>query len=816
MSSFGICTCRGFNGMRPIDRIVRAAVGLIISHRKIVLVVLLLCAAALGWQARFFRIDASADTLLMQDNRNYIQTQIVNRRFSPQEFLLIAYQPEKHPVFSEQTFNDLRLLANKLNEMERVESVRSILNVPLFLLAEDSLTSMADPDQWAMENRNYEVDTLKSVFENHPLYENLLINTEQNAVALQVLFKSNEKLEGLKERILELQAKSLDQKLSTKDKELLHELRAEAEPIRQQLDKIRKQEVEAIRDILVNHVEDAKTYMGGVHVLAYQLIKIITNDLVVFGSAIALIICLVLFMLFGRIYWVAIPVLCCGYSILSTMGLFGMLGLKATVISSNFIALQIILTLAIVIHLIVQYREYRLANPEWDQEQLVRKTLTRKAAPCLYAGITTSIGFGSLIFSNIQPVISFGWMMIIALLISTVSSLILFPALLASIRAGNVKRSGPIPSHFLKACQTLVLKHPLLVGGIAVLILGINIAGLLRLKVENSFLNYFRESTRVYKELSFIDREFGGSTPLDLVYTLEKVNRQTDLEMTAEHVQKMQQIQYALNQYDAVGKIISVVNFTELGRKINDNRPLTEYELTAIYWTMEDSLREDLLGAFFSPEQGQVRFSIRIQDQTKGLNRTELLRQIRGDLEELDIAEDHYFLSNLFVLYQDILQRLFRSQIITLGIVYVALSLTFLVIFRSFKVALIGMIPNLFSTIVVLGVMGWLKIPLDLMTITIAAIAVGIAVDDTIHYIHRYREELKEVASARAVLRSHSSVGYAIFYTTLIIVLGFSMLSFSEFWPSVLFGLLTGLAMITALVSDLCVLPVLLNRFVKE
>jgi hypothetical protein len=286
--------------------------------------------------------------------------------------------------------------------------------------------------------------------------------------------------------------------------------------------------------------------------------------------------------------------------------------------------------------------------------------------------------------------------------------------------------------------------------------------------------------------------------------------------MTADTVQLLQRIQHTLKQHEAVGKTLSVVNFTELAKAVNQGKPLTEYELTAIYWTMEDALREELLGAFFAPEQAQVRISVRIKDSTEGLNRAALLADIRRDMQALDIPENRYSLTNLFILYQDILQRLFRSQILTLGIVFAVLTLTFLAVFRSVKVALIGIAPNILSTLAVLGVMGWLGIPLDLMTITIAAIAMGIAVDDTIHYIHRYLEELEDSSADRAVERSHASVGHAILYTSLIIMLGFSLLAFSDFVPSVLFGLLTGLAMLMALAFALCLLPMLLHRFVRR
>jgi uncharacterized protein len=787
----------------------------IVSHRRIVLAIFLLCALVLGWQARHFEIDASADTLLMRDDPNYVLTLIVDRRFSPQEFLLVAYQPKEWPVFSAQTFQELKAISEKLQQLDRVETVRSILNVPIFAQVDPDQLASIEPAELTMEHQNFTPEQLREAFAGHAIYEDLLVNKAQTATAIQVLFKNDPELDTLHHRIIDLRQAALQRRLSDEENRELAQLRKQAEPLERRLDQVRNSEIETIRSLLVEHEEGAAIYLGGLHVLGYQLVRIIRNDLIVFGGAIVVMICLVLLVLFRKIRWVFIPIACCGCSVLLTMGLFGMLGLKTTVISSNFIALQLILTLALVIHLMVQYREYSAAHPEWNQPELVKRTLLRKAAPVFYAGLTTSVGFGSLLLSDLQPVIAFGWMMIIAMFFSIGISLVLFPAVLAMFARERPMERGWLSGSFLNFCAGLSRRHPLPIWLTAAALLAASVAGLFLLDVENSFINYFRERTRVHQELSFIDRQLGGSTPLDLVYIISEGEQKEDLVMTAGSVRTQQLIQHALGRHEAVGKILSMVNFTELARKINEDRPLTEYELTALYWTMEDALREELLGSFFSPEHQQVRFDIRIQDTTEGLNRSQLLTDIRADLAELGIPENRYLLTNLFILYQDVLQRLFRSQILTLGLVYAVLSLTFLAIFRSMTIAFIGITPNILSTLAVLGVMGWLKIPLDLMTITIASIAMGIAVDSTIHYIHRYREELAAGPPEEAVTQSHASVGYAILYTSLIIIMGFSLLAFSDFVPSVLFGLLTSLAIALALIANLCVLPSLLNRFVR-
>ncbi|MEX2333632.1 MAG: efflux RND transporter permease subunit, partial [Pseudohongiella sp.] len=391
-----------------------------------------------------------------------------------------------------------------------------------------------------------------------------------------------------------------------------------------------------------------------------------------------------------------------------------------------------------------------------------------------------------------------------------------FPALFDLLPREKVRKDLSVLVALVRGFLALVLKHRVVVVVTSLLIMAVGVSGAMRLSVENSFINYFKQSTQIYQELAYIDQSFGGTTPLDLVYTLPDRSDNADIVMTAESVLSMQRIQNRMNRYDATGRILSPVNMTDLAREVNNDRPLTEYELTALYWMMDESFRDDLIGSFFDEENNEVRFNIWVEDLTDDLNRAELLQSVKNDMAELGVDESDYQLTNLFMLYQDIMQQLADSQITTLAIVYVALTLTFMLIFKSLSVALVAIAPNLLSTAAIFGVMGWVGLPLDLMTITIAAIVMGIAVDDTIHYVHRYLAELKKGGDAeKAVSRSHATVGMAMLYTSLLIGAGFSMLAFSDFVPSVVFGLLTALAMLLALFADLCLLPLLLSRFVK-
>ncbi|MGY0636452.1 MAG: efflux RND transporter permease subunit [Paraglaciecola chathamensis] len=796
----------------------------IIRHAKLILLAFAILGGLAAWSAQQFKIDASADTLLIKNNKLFVETQVVNERFSPQEFILVAYKPKNHALFSQRTFNDIQQISSELTALPRVGEVTNILNVPLLTLT-DELDPNLEPDQLTWQANRYSAEKMREVFTDHPLFTDLLVNQDQTATAMQIVFKPNKELLDIQSQIIAIQKKILDNEdgeLSEQDEQKIEALKTKAQPIEEKLKETRQQEIKQIYQIIKPYKDDSDLYLGGAYVLGQQMIDIIQSDLTIFGSAIGLAICVILFLLFRKIRWVILPLLCCGLSVILTVGLFGLLDLRATVISSNFIALQLILTLAVVVHLIVEFRQREEADDEASQQALLRQTFINKFKPCLYAGITTSVGFASLIFSGIQPVVSFGWMMIVAMGVSICVSLLLFPAVLASFKRKGDSHESRFSRYIVSSISGFTLKFPTFIVLTTLVVGGGAIFGILKLDVENSFLNYFKESTQVRTELEFIDQEFGGSTPLDLIYTIPEDERPDDLVMSAKTIQTLQKIQHVMRQYDATGNITSVVNFTELAKKINQGKPLTEYELTVIYKLLDESLTDQLLGAYFNPENNQLRISTRIQDSTENFNRAEFLETFRSDLDMLDISPDSYSLTNLFVLYQDILQRLFASQIMTLGLVFCALFVVLLVIFRSIKVALIAVLPNILTTLVILGVMGWLSIPLDLMTITISAIAMGIAVDDTIHFVHRYLEELNgrnshnDADNQAAIDKTFKSVGYALIYTTTIIAIGFSLLSFSDFVPSILFGLLTSLAMLLAFITDTTLLPVLLKKFVKR
>ena len=775
----------------------------------------------LSWQATYFEIDASADTLLVENNRHHIISQISDQRYGAQEFILIAYKPKNGDIFSHQVLAKLAKLGNEISKIERVAQVRNITNVPIFATANNF---SGDVDQLTWQAQKYAPELLQKTLKSHPLYEGLLINKQQTALSLQVVFQADETLVKLQADSIAIKQHLLTRELTEPEKQRLTELKHKQDELTKALDKTRIEEINKIRTILQNYGTESEFYLGGNNLLAYELINIIESDLALFGGIILFSVIVILAFLFRQFSWVFLPIFCCAVSVVLTLGLLALFELKVTVISANVIALQIILSLAMIIHLIVQYQEFVETASYKNQTSLVLATIKSKLKPCFFAAITTTVGFATLIFSTVQPVISFGWMMVIAMSVSFLVSLVFFPALLIVFFSpqNKVKKHALIEKS-MSGMATMVNHMPGKITLITLILTLVAGVGCFKLTAENSFLNYFSEATDVRRELTFIDQQFGGSTTFDILYKIPQHQQQQNLILTADTVQTITAIQTMLSQQKAIGNITSIADFTRIAQVVN-GKPLTEYELTVLYKSLDKSIQQDLFGAYFSQADNELRISTRIQDSYSELNRADLLKTIHQQLAQLGLAESDYQLTGLFVLYQDILTKLVDSQITTLLMVYAAMTIILMVVFSSLKIALISLIPNIITTAVIMGIMGWFAIPLDLMTITIATVAMGISMDDTIHYVHRYLEEQSASKQQGAktsstqldiIKQTNLSVGYALMYTTVIIIIGFGMLVFSNFVPSMLFGLLTSIAMFIALITDMTILPVMLKKYLK-
>ncbi|WP_431474772.1 MMPL family transporter [Marinobacter sp. KM021] len=808
----------------------------ILPHPWIVLVLFgaILALAALRFDQ--FRLDASAESLVLENDRSLEEYRQVNRTFTTSDdFLVVTYTPHE-PLFTPEGLGHLKALRDELQALEAVSSTNSILNAPL-LHSPDLTLDTVDTEIKTLDEHEVAPDTARQALLDNPMYPNLLLSEDAGTTAIQVNLPTPERYFELLNQRDNLRDRVNSGNASADDQRQLEQVSQEFIRYTESLGKERDATIKKVRVILDNHREHASIHLGGVPMIVADMIRFIQNDLSTFGLGVLAFLLLTLAIIFRQWRWVLVPLLCCGFTVWLMIGFLGWAQWPVTVISSNFISLLLIMTLSLTIHLIVRYREFQHDEPDAAPRDVLRRTVMAMIKPCFYMAITTIVAFGSLTFSGIRPVIDFGWMMTLGLSVAFIITFLVFPALLSLLPPPLDSRvtSDRIPFTDAFARFTERFGGTVLVG--SGVIAALCVVGLNRLTVENSFIDYFKSSTEIHQGMITIDDRLGGTTPLDVVITDEPPPEnysddpfasdcdpfvedcdEEDYRDTWYTYQKMRQlgdVHDYLNSLPETGKVLSISTTLDLLAQINGGTPLNAVELAFVPAAVPDDLQDILLTPYISEEQSQARFSIRILETMPDLRRQDLLDRIHNHLTtELGYAPERVQLSGMTVMYNNMLQSLFDSQIKTIGVVFAAIMVMFLILFRSLKLALIGMAPNLIAAGSVLGLMGWLGIPLDMMTITVAAITVGIAVDDTIHYIHRFKTELAKDGDYLATMhRCHRSIGQAMFFTSLTIISGFSILVLSNFIPTIYFGLFTGFAMFMALVGALTLLPRLIILF---
>lgn len=815
----------------------------ILSYPKTVIFLIVATIAFLGYQAQKLEIDASAETLVLEDDADLRFTRLVNERYGNPDFLFVTFAP-KGDLLSDETLAVLKRLRSDLEQLPMIESVLSILNVPLLQSPPKPVKELLK-DVPTLESHKIDKALAKKEFLNSPIYRNMLVSPDFKTTALQINLREDPMYMELLNRRNALRQKEKEGTIAQEEKSELEEVIVRFKQHRDAYRVQNHKDIRQIRDLLERYRQETgiAIFLGGVSMIADDLVTFLKNDLKFFGSGVLLFLIVTLWIIFKQIRWILFPILCCAFSVVATSGILGLFGWEVTVISSNFISIQIIITMAITIHLIVRYRELCAKCPEADQRQLVLESVLSMARPCLYATLTTVAGFSSLVLCDILPVINFGWMMSAGIGISLVLAFLLFPSVMML-----AEKLPPDTSFEKNFALTRVLARITESHGRTILLLGtlallFSVWGAARLKVENSFIDYFKKSTEIYKGMKVIDRQLGGTTPLDVIIDFkgeeateeaakeeeggemadeedfdafgdldeefEQAKNEAQYWFTADKMEIVEKAHDYLETIPEIGKVVSLGTMLKVGRTMNDGKPLDNFMLALVYNELPERFRKIILLPYVSVENNQVRFSARVVDSDPNLRRNELLQRVKRELpEKLAMEKENVRLASLMVMYNNMLQSLFDSQIKTLGAVIAALMLMFLILFRSLKIAVIAIFPNILSVGFVLGFMGWMGIPLDMMTITIASISVGIAVDDTIHYIHRFIDEFPKDRNYIATMhRCHDSIGYAMYYTSVTIIIGFSILIISNFIPSIYFGLLTGLAMAIALIAALSLLP---------
>lgn len=842
-----------------IHRIIELWLGCVTRGPRLVLglVVALVVLAAFGLPK--FKLDASADSLTLENDQGLNYFRETAKNYSSGDFLIVTFTP-RQDLFSDESLQLLRQLHDDLADIEGISSINSILNVPLLFSPKQSLREIAKEPR-TLETPGVDRVLAKKEFLESPIYREMILGPDGKTTALQLNITVDHHYIELVQKRDALRAKRSEHGLTAAEEKDLDEVSRAFLKYRTASESRAHARVDNVREVVARYSDQAEIFVGGVTMITADMISFIKKDLVVFGFATTVFIALVLVVIFRSLRFILIPMAVCGTAIFLMLGLLSWLDWRLTVISSNFVALLLILTMSITIHLVVRYREYAEKNPGWTQKQLVSETVRYMAVPCIYITLTTMVAFMSLVVSGIRPVIDFGWIMTIGLTVGLALAFLILPAslMLMSRDAPPSSKGGQEANSVVDAnrkpltayCSQWVEGHGTSVVVISLVGLVLGIWGISRLEVENRFIDYFHEDTEIYQGLSVIDQKLGGTTSLDIVINARAVasfvekdnsapvfvdeddpfaessfaeeddpfadsdssselgNHDPSYWMTVAGLQQLEKIHDYLETLPEVGKVQSLATLYKVGKEINGS--LNNFELAV----MEQALSEDIHQVLIDPYlygAEETRITMRVKDSFPELKRAELVERIRQHLaEELYLDAEHYRFTGLLVLYNNMLQSLFNSQIVTMGAVFFCIMLMFVVLFRSLVVALVAILPNALAAVIILGGMGFAGVPLDMMTITIAAITVGIGVDDAIHYIHRFKKELVLDGDYIAAMhRSHSSIGRAMYYTSVIIIFGFSIMALSQFIPTIYFGLLTSFAMLVALLGALFLLPKLI------
>ncbi len=785
-------------------------------------------------------IDTSSDSLALENDEAVHFFQALQSRYpSGGDELYVSYRPLAGGLLEQQNLDGLAALATELRALPGIASVLNLLDVPLLFSPPRSVGDLLSGRLKTLRDADTDLALASDELRDSPLYSELLSDRQLSVAMMLVQLVPDTTLEALSTEHSQLADATGAGKQRTQAA-----LNRERRQLQRAADQRRSQQVSDVRATLERHRNRAEIFLGGVPMITADMVSFVESDLRVFGTVIALLILILLGLIFRHPFWVLLPLLNCTATVLSAVGLFAWIGWPLSVVSANFIALLLILTLSLTMHLLVRYRELLVRAPDIHRIERVRQLVRFMSRPCLCMTLTTVASFCSLAFSNVRPVIDFGWMMASGSALAFLWSFSLLPALLVLFSAPQPPASAADPGtantrHFAMAVE----RHGKAIAVLTLAGLAFGLSGLPRISVENRFIDYFKPHTEIHRGMALIDSQLGGTIPLELLLqlpeapaivrdaesdgeALDDFDDFGDFDTGAESggasedegwfssvgLARLERVHDMLNAYPETGKVLSLATIFKLSRKVLGHTP-SALELELVRRELPEELRDLLLRPYLSADGREARIVIRVREARRELRRDAFLQQVAGDMQEQQgFKPGQVHLSGLLVLYNKLLQSLYQSQLKTLGAVLAAILVMFLVLFRSLSLSLLGLAPNLVATLVVLGGMGWFGLPLDLMNVTMAAIVLGIGVDNTIHYIWRFRVEFAHDHDySAAIRRSHGSIGRAMYYTSTTIIIGFAVLGLSNFLPSVWFGVLTALAMLLALLGALLLLPLLLR-----
>ena len=826
------------------------------------------------------KFDASADTLVLERDRDLRYAREIASRYGGQPFMLAVWRPRDGELLSPENLERLDALRGRLAVVPGVASVFSVLDAPLLSSADVTLVDFGRGALPTLRTGGVDLERAREEFLSSPLYEELLVSADGRSTAVIVNLVPDARYDELLERRNALRERLAADEPGPGDARAAR--RAEAE-LREHVDRMTRQNsalVDGVRAAIDGFCADAEIHrigaetaatgadgraertqraspapgaredagafcagaemhLGGVPMIVADIIAFVKRDLSVFGFVILGLMTAVLAVVFrGAWRWTALPLLNCGVTAACVIGMFSWLDWRFSVMSANFFALLLILTLSISVHLVVRYRELHAESPWRSQRELVAEAARFMLRPCLFMTLTTLVAFASLAVSGIRPVIDFGQMMAIGVSAALAFTFWLLPAAMCALPKEERSNLSPPERALTRRLAAVADRRRAAVFAASGALALFGLSGIARLEVENRFIDYFGERTEIHRGMEVIDRDLGGTIPLDVVLRAPAggagpadappgggEDAFADFDDSAKApsawfnragLERIAEVHDYLDGLDETGKVLSLATAHRVANLVIGEQA-SDVELEVMRRGLSRELSGILIDPYLSEADGEARLSVRVKETSRALRRDEWLGQVRAHLaDELGFAPEDARLTGLLVLYNNMLQSLYSAQVLSLGAVFAAIMLMLAALFRSWRVAAVGIVPNALAALAALGVMGWFGIPLDMMTTTTAAIVVGIGVDNTIHYLYRFRHELAHRANddyVQAMYRCHGSTGRAMHYTSATVALGLASLALSNFNPSALFGALTAAAMLLALLGTLLLLPPMLFAF---
>jgi predicted RND superfamily exporter protein len=798
----------------------------ILKQPKLILIFLLILLSLSFYQGKKFQLDASADTLLVENDPDLNYLRSVNERYASEDFFVVTYSP-KQPL-NKSNIKEFKKFVDEINNFKWVSKTISVLNSPLFESSDKPLIEKIKDIEY-ITSKNVDFNRALKELKNSPVYKKLIINDDASVFGIVVYIKDNQEyLSALKVNKNFLEKKQKNQ-LTSEDKIQFEKHSIYLEKLKKQRNKEYENYNTEIRSHISKYKSQASINLSGIPMIVEDLINYVKKDIVIFGSGVFIFMLITLWIIFRDIKWVIFPLLSCLISIALMIGTLGYLNWKVTVISSNFISIMLVLTMEINIHYIQRYKQFQDLYPKKKETELTQLTADGIFQSILYGVFITIIGFLSFIFCDIRPVIDFGYMMSVGLIISMLVTMILLPSLIIQFKPKIAKQDKSKNSKFFRNLADFAINKKLLIIFSSTAILLASFYGSSKITVENSFINYFNKDTEIYKGMKLIDEKLGGTTPLEIIVKFKDSSSKKDsgddfFETSSSDEFKdsywftnfrtgtITNIHQYLESLPEIGKVLSFYSVIQMGEKINDNKKLGSLEMAILYSKLPDDIKKNIVSPYISIENSEARFSVRVVDSNPNLNRKELLNKIQKHLEEnIKLSKDDFKITGVFVLFNNQLQSLYKSQIQTLSFSYFGILIALFILFRSWMLSLIASAPDMVASMLILGSLGFLKIPLDMMTITIATIVMGIGTRAGIYYINRFKSEFAIHKDYKKTIRAcHETVGKSIVIAALTIIFGFSILVLSNFNPTINFGILIGIAIFAALILSLTIMPLLL------